>query len=401
MSFRNSFLLACLFTITGTSYSATSEPAVVRIGVSGPFSGGSAPMGESMRNGIRLAVDELNSIGGINGRKIELVERDDEANNELGARVANDLITQKVVATIGIVNTGVGLASIDMYQKARIPLMIAVSTGTSLTKKYAPPAAQENYIFRVAPTLDLEARKIVSDLQKRGVTNVAMLADTTAYGEAGLNAFRQYAGVAGITLSAVERFKIGDQNLGPQIAAVKASGANALVAWGIGPELAAIARAKMDAGWKVPMLGSWTFSMGNFIEMAGKTGDGVLMPQTFIQDAGSISKNSFLLAYRRVFKTDRIPSPMSAAQGYDGMHLLAMAMRQANSTEGQKIKAALETLKSRYQGAITSYEKPFSSADHDAITQNMLLMGKVSSGRVDYAYTEDQNRSGLLRMKTN
>lgn len=140
------------------------------------------------------------------------------------------------------------------------------------------------------------------------------------------------------------------------------------------------------------MLGSWTFLLGNFIDMAGKTGKGVMMPQTFIQDSGSISKNSFLLAYTRVFKTDRIPSPMSAAQGYDGMHLLAMAMRQASSTDGAQIRLALETLKSRYQGAITSYKKPFSANDHDAITQNMLLMGKVHAGRIDYAYTEDQNR---------
>lgn len=187
--------------------------------------------------------------------------------------------------------------------------------------------------------------------------------------------------------------------MAPQISAAKASGASALVAWGIRPELAAIARSKADAGWKVPMMGSWTFSMGNFIDIAGKTGEGVIMPQTFIQDSGSISKNGFLLAYSRVFKTARIASPMSAAQGYDGMHLLAMAMRQSGSTDGVKIKEALETLKNRYQGVITSYEKPFSVADHDAITENMLLMGKVSAGRVDYAYSEDKNRSGLLRLK--
>lgn len=116
--------------------------------------------------------------------------------------------------------------------------------------------------------------------------------------------------------------------------------------------------------------------MANFIDMAGKTGKGVMMPRTFAQDSGSISKYSFLLAYTRAFKTDRIPSPMSAAQGYDGLDLLAMAMRQASSNDGAHIRLALETLKSRYQGVITSYEKPFPANDHAAITQNMLLMGK-------------------------
>lgn len=90
---------------------------------------------------------------------------------------------------------------------------------------------------------------------------------------------------------------------------------------------------------------------------------------------------------------------MSAAQGYDGMHLLYLALRQAKSTDGGKIKEALEHLNSRYQGVITNYDKPFSKEDHDAITANMLVMGKVASGRIDYAYTEDERRSGLVRKK--
>ena len=371
----------------------------IRIGVSGPFTGGSSPMGESMRNGIRIAVDEINGIGGIDGRKVELIERDDEASPETGARIAQEFVREKVAATIGIVNTGVGLASIDVYQNARIPLLVAVSTGTSLTRKFAPPAAPANYIFRISPTLDLEAKVLVADLRKKALREVAILADTTAYGDAGLKAFEEQCRTAGIDIASVERFRIGDTDMSTQIGKAKESGAKGLVVWGIGPELAAIAHNKRSAGWKVPMLGSWTFSMRNFIDGAGISGEGALMPQTFIQDLGSSSKNSFLLAYKRTFKTDRIPSPMSAAQGYDGMHLLYLALRQANSTDGVKIREALENLKFRYQGAITSYSKPFSKEDHDAITQNMLLMGVVSGGRVDYAYAEDQRRGALLRLK--
>lgn len=371
----------------------------IKIGLSGPFTGGSSPMGESMRNGIRLAVEEINSIGGIRGKKIELIERDDKADNETGAKIAEEFTQKKLVAAIGIVNTGVGLASIDAYQKAKIPLMIAVSTGTSLTRKYAPPAASENYIFRVAPTLDLEARVLAADIKRRGLTSVAILADATAYGEAGLKAFQAQSKEAGLTLTADDRFKIGDRDMTTQVRRAKASGAQALVVWGIGPELAVIAKNREALGWKVPMLGSWTFSMRNFIDSAGSAGEGALTPQTFFLDAGNVSKNGFLLAYQRAFKTGEIPSPMSAAQGYDGMHLLYRAILQANSTDGVKIKEALEDLKGRYQGASTSYSKPFTKEDHDAITQNMLMIGKVASGRVDYAYADDQRRSALVRLK--
>ncbi len=372
----------------------------IRIGLSGPFSGGSSPMGESMRNGVRLAVEEINAIGGIHGQPIELIERDDQARNELGAQVAAELVKMKVAATIGIVNTGVGLASIEYYQRARIPLLVAVSTGPALTRKYAPPASTANFIFRVSPTLDLEAAILAADLKKRGSQRVALLADDTSYGDSGVAAFTAAARTASLEVVATERFTIGAIRMDDALRRVRSAGAQAVVAWGIGPELAQIAKAMTMSRWRAPLLGSWTLSMRNFIDAAGSSAEGALMPQTFIQDAGSTAKNSFLLAYGRHFKTDLIPSPMSAAQGYDGMHLLALALRQARSTEGNAIRQALENLDSRYQGAVTSYDYPFSAADHDAITTNMIVIGKVSGGRVDYAYREDQRRSALLRVKS-
>lgn len=377
--------------------SGTAAP--VRIGLSGPFSGGSSAMGESLRNGVRLAVDEINATGGIHGRAIELIERDDRADNEAGARIAQQLVALKVTATIGIVNTGVGLASIDHYQQAKIPLMVAVSTGPALTRKYAPPSAPANYIFRVSPTLDLEAAIIAADLRRHHLQRVALLADLTPYGDSGVAAFSEAARQAGIELLAVQRFRIGDTDMGPALKRSQSAGAQAVVAWGIGPELAAIARGMQGGRWKVPLYGSWTLSMRSFIDAAGPAGEGALMPQTFIQEAGATAKNSFLLAYARVFRSAQIPSPMSAAQGYDGMHLLALAMRQAKTLDGDSLRRALEDLQVRHQGAITSYDKPFSPQDHEAITANMMLLGRVSGGRVDYAYREDRQRSALLRVK--
>lgn len=392
------FLAVSVFVI-GHLATVPASAQAIQIGLSGPFSGGSSPMGESMRNGVRLAVDEINAIGGIDGRSIELIERDDRADNAAGAQIADELTRMKVVAAIGIVNTGVGLASIDAYQKARIPLMIAVSTSPALTRKFAPPASQGNFIFRVSPTLDLEARMLASDLQKRGLARIALLADDTPYGDSGAAAFTSSARAAGLELVSTGRFRIGEADMGRQLGLARSAGAQAMVAWGIGPELAHIARGMAAMRWKVPMLGSWTLSMRNFIDAAGSAGEGAMMPQTFIQDAGSAAKNSFLLAYRRYFKTDLIPSPMSAAQGYDGMHLLALAIRQAKSLDGDAVRRALEQLDARYQGVVTSYEKPFSAEDHEAITANMMVIGKVVEGRVDYAYREDRQRSALLRVK--
>ncbi len=397
-SLKHSFCALGLFVLISIT-ALTSHAQTIKIGLSGPFSGGSSPMGESMRNGVRLAVEEINGVGGVRGRMIELVERDDQANNEQGARIAEELTRMKVTATIGIVNTGVGLASIDAYQKAKIPLIVAVSTGPALTRKYAPPGSPENFIFRVSPTLDLEARILVSDLKKRGLHKIALMADTTPYGDSGAAALSEQARLAGLDVVTQLRFKVGDTDMSALLRRARAAGAIAIVGWGIGPELAHIARDMKSINWKVPLMGSWTLSMRNFIDAAGAAGEGALMPQTFIQDAGSTAKNSFLLAYKRNFRTDLIPSPMSAAQGYDGMHLLALALRQTRTVNGEALLQSLENLEVRYQGAVTSYERPFTHEDHDAISANMMVMGKVLGGRVDYAYREDQQRSALLRVK--
>jgi branched-chain amino acid transport system substrate-binding protein len=144
-------------------------------------------------------------------------------------------------------------------------------------------------------------------------------------------------------------------------------------------------------GWKKPMIGSWTLSMANFIDTAGKNGEGATMPQTFLQDPNTPARKAFIDAYLKEFKPkkNRIDSPVSAAQGYDSIFLLAAAIQQAGSTDGPKIKEALENLSTKVDGIVTVYNKPFSKTDHDAITANIPLMGQVKDGRVVYANPDD------------
>ena len=120
--------LACL----GFACAYAAEP--IKIGLSGAFTGGSSSMGVSMRDGVRLAVDEINKAGGVLGRQLLLVERDDEAKNERGVQIAQELINkERVVAQVGIINTGVALASQRFYQDAKIPMMSNTATGSVVT----------------------------------------------------------------------------------------------------------------------------------------------------------------------------------------------------------------------------------------------------------------------------
>ena len=392
---RNIALSAITLAAATLSYAADT----IKIGLQGPLTGGSSPMGVSMRDGAKLAVIEINAKGGVMGRKIEMIERDDEAKNERGVQIAQELINkEKVVATVGYINSGVALASQRFYQEAKIPVMNNVATATTITKQFADQP--ENYIFRNSANDSIQSAMIVEEVvTRRKYDKVAILADATNYGQLGREDLEKALKAKGITAVAIEKYNIKDVDMTPQLLKAKEAGAQVIITYGIGPELAQIANGMIKLGWKVPMMGSWTLSMGNFIDNAGKNADGALMPQTFIQEANTPKRASFITAYQKAYKVDRIPSPVSAAQGYDSIYLLAAAMAQAQSTEGPKILAALEDLKAPIEGVVTTYNKPFSKADHEAITQNMAVIGKVQDGRVFYAYDEDKKKGGEIRTK--
>lgn len=356
----------------------------IKIGVSGPLTGGSSPMGVSMRDGVKLAVAEINAKGGLLGRQIQLVERDDEAKNERGVQVAQELINkEKVVATVGYANTGVALASQRFYQDAKIPVMNNVATGSAVTKQFADQP--ENYVFRTAASDAIQSVMIVDQaVVKHKFTKVAILADSTNYGQLGQADLEKALEKKGIKPVAEEKFNIKDVDMTAQLLKAKQAGAQVILTYGIGPELAQIANGMEKLGWKVPMIGSWTLSMGNFIDNAGKNGEGALMPQTFIQDPNTPKRKAFIEGYVKAYKPagDRIPSPVSAAQGYDSIYLLAAAIKQAGTTDGPAVRAALENLKEKVEGVVATYDKPFSKDDHEAIKAGMPVFGEVSGGHV-------------------
>ncbi|WP_236574372.1 ABC transporter substrate-binding protein [Hydrogenophaga sp. PBL-H3] len=373
----------------------------IKIGVDGPFTGGSSSMGVSMRDGVRMAVEEINKAGGVIGRPLQLVERDDEAKNERGVQIAQELINkEKVVATVGFINTGVALASQRFYQEAKIPVMNNVATGSLVTHQFDDQP--ENYIFRNAAHDSIQAPMIVEEaIARRGFKKVAILADSTNYGQLGRADLEKALELKGIKPVATEKFNIKDVDMTPQLLKAKEAGAEAILTYGIGPELAQIANGMTKLGWKVPMIGSWTLSMANYIDNAGPGGEGARMPQTFIQEPTTPKRQSFIVNYLKTFnpKNSRIDSPVSAAQGYDSIYLLAAAIQQANSTEGPKIKAALEDLKTPVVGVVTTYNKPFSTKDHEAITANIPVFGEVKGQRVVYAYPDDQKKASEVRVK--
>ena len=396
MKFTSRLTVVALACTAASAFAA--DP--IKIGVDGPFTGGSSSMGVSMRDGVRMATDEINKSGGVLGRQIVLVERDDEAKNERGVQIAQELISkEKVVATVGYINTGVGLASERFFQEAKIPVMNNVATGSVLTHQFDDQP--ENYIFRNAAHDSIQAPMIAEEAVKRGYKKVAILADSTNYGQLGRADLEKALALKGIKPVAEEKFNIKDVDMTAQLLKAKEAGAEVVLTYGIGPELAQIANGMTKLGWKVPIIGSWTLSMANYIDNAGPGGEGARMPQTFIQEPTTPKRQSFIVSYLKTYnpKNSRIESPVSAAQGYDSVYLLAAAIKQAGSTDGPKIKEALENLKTPVEGVVTTYNKPFSKTDHEAITANTPVFGEVKGARVVYAYPDDFKKASEVRVK--
>ena len=389
--------VACVALAMSVCAGAQTTLMPVKVGLIGPFTGPSSDFGIPLKNGMELAIQEINAVGGYLGRPLELVVKDDQGNPDVGLKGSQELMAEGVVATIGFCNTGVAMKSLEVFQKAQRPLIVPCSTGTPITAKYPGP---ESYIFRTSARDAIQAPFVVEDIVKRGWTRVAIFADTTGYGEAGLKDVEAALTAKNLKAVYVARFALGVKDLQTELKAARDVGANVVLSYTVGPENAVIALGRKELKWAVPQVGAWPLSFPFFIDGAKDAADGALMAQTFIAEPSNERRAAFLSAYARKFQK-KMAVPMAAAQGYDTTYLLAYALfgiRDGN-LNGPAVKTALENISRVYYGVVATYEKPFSRTDKDALTQNMLVMGKVQGGAVTFAYPEDAKRNFQVQRK--
>jgi branched-chain amino acid transport system substrate-binding protein len=378
----------------------------IKIALTGPFSGGSAPMGTSTRDGSKLAIAQINAAGGIQvgdkKMKIEIVERDDEAKNERGALIAQELASMSDLSgVIGSVNTGVVMAGDKHLQEKGIVKIICPAAGSASMTQWAKPDGPTTLsIFRFAAHDGIQAAMVVEEATGRGLNKVAIFYDSTNYGVSGRDDLLNQIKKQGDKLQVVasEKWNIGDKDMTAQLLKAKAAGAQAILIWGIGPELAAVANSMAKIGYKVPLIGGWPLSMSNYIDNAGPNGNGAIMPQTFIEEPITPKAKAFIDAYHKAYGVTRMASPVSAAQGYDAVLIFAAAVKQAKSTDPAKIREALEDLKDPVDGVIAVWVKPYTKWDrsnvetHEAFRRQNVVMGMVLDGRVVFANEADRAR---------
>ena len=379
------------------------------LAITGPFSGGSAPMGISMRDGVMLAVNQINAKGGIDvgGKmeKIHVIERDDEGQNQRGALVAQELASMPgLSAVIGTVNTGVAIAGDKFLQAAHIVKLVTPSSGTAAMSQWDKPSVKSLYMFRFTAQDGIQSSMVVEQAAKMGFTKVAIFNDTTNYGVSGRDdLMRKIKANGHIKVVDHEEFNIGEKDMTAQVLRARAAGAQAILIWGIGPELAAVANEMGKIGYHVPLIGGWTLSMSNFLDNAGKNANGTMTPQSFIQDPVNPIVAKFIKEYQTAYHVKVMPSPMSAAEGYDAMLVLAAAVHQAGSNDPTRIRNALEDLKTPVTGVIATWKHPYSKwnwkdpMSHEAFRRDDVVMGMVKNGRIVYANASEREREAKRR----
>jgi len=362
--------------VGGAAPAFAADP--IKVGQIAALSGASAQSGEAITRGLSLAIDEINAKGGLlGGRMLELVQRDDESAPPKGLIAARELMSQNVVAIFGGIDTPVSLAMVPVLNKDKCIYMGVWAAGTGITRNGANP----NYAFRVSAVdvlVDVKLLKFAH--QKFGAKKAGLMLINNPWGqgnEKGLVAASQND--SAVAIAGVEKFEASDVDMAPQLARLKDGGADSIILVGNAAPGAQVMKSRERMGWMVPVVSHWGISGGRFPELAGPTAGDADFVQTysFFGKQGPVGQR-VLTALEKKYPSIKGPedvfSPVGTADAYDAMHILALAIAQAGSTDPDAIRTALEDLKAPYEGLIKIYAKPFTTENHDALGPDDYVM---------------------------
>jgi len=314
---------------TAKGDSASAEE--ILIGEYGSLTGEDATFGASTKNGIDIAVDEINAAGGLLGRKVRVIVEDDQGKAEEAQTVVTKLITKdKVVAVLGEVASSRSLAAAPVAQQYSVPMISPSSTNVEVTRK-------GDYVFRVCfldPFQGFEMAKFATNTLK--FTKVAILRDIKSDYSVGLaNAFIENFKKMGGTIVGDESYSAGDTDFNAQLTSLKAKGPQAIFVPGYYTGVGLIARQAKKQGIMAPLLGGDGWDSPKLTEIGGAALDGSFFTNHYSVDDPSPEAKKFLAAYKARFNT--VPDALGGL-AYDSAMVLFEAIKRAGSTDGKKIR---------------------------------------------------------------
>jgi len=368
--FSRRLLMSAVAAATALALAPAQAQDAMKVGLVAAMSGQSAKSGEAIVRGLSLAIDEINAKGGLLGKKVELVVRDDESNPAKGAVAARELVQrEKVVAFFGGLDTPVSIAIVPFANQSKVPFMGVWAAGTPITRN----GAADNYVFRVSAVDELVDVALVDyAMKKYGAKKPGMILINNPWGESNEKGLRAALAAKNLPFAAIEKFQDADVDVVPQLTRLKEAGADLLFLVANVAPSSQVVKSLDRMGWNVPIVSHWGPAGGRFSELAGASAAKVHFIQTFSFSGNTSPKAAAVLAalkkkYPEIKGLGDVTPAVGIANAYDAMHLTALAIEKAGSTEGPKIRDGFYAI-DKYNGLIKTYNKPFTPQNHDALS---------------------------------
>ena len=382
----------------------------VKIGYAGALTGPASFTGLDIKRGAELAVDEINAHGGVKGKTLVLIARDDEHNPVRTVAQYRELVERdNVIAMLGATNSASMLAVAPIVNDTlKVPVICPATDATAITQNDAAKAGRDNYLFRVGMYGTGQANFIVDTMVKKfGHTKVGLLNWTGGWGVTGRAELTRRLKEDGITPVGDETFDSNDTDMTPQIIKLKNAGAESILNYALVRENTFVVQTKQKLGDETPYVSAWGIAGPAFWKAAGDAAEGVLTSTTITIDGPqSPGRQALIEAYRKKYGQN-MDAPSSVFGAYDAIFLFKLVIER-DGTDPAAIRAGLENIPT-FTGLIKDFKRPVFTRDrHNAITEEDMIMTRWTNGKMlEIKYDDkgpyvdiDQNTRKYLDKKT-
>lgn len=324
------------FTLAAVLAAASTFPALadsIKVGFNAPLTGFAAADGNSALIGARLAVEQVNAAGGVNGETLELVVYDDQASPKESAPLAVKMITQdEVAAGISGSYSGSTRAAATIFQENATPYVSAYAVHPDITRA-------GDYVFRTSFMGEVQGRagaKLIGGLMN--LKRVVVITLNNDFGKSLAAGFKERAGEFGIDVVNEYEYSIKDREFGPIVSKVKADAPDALYASGYFFTAGPLVRQLRAAGVTAPVIGQEGYDSQKFIEIAGPHAEGIIITTSLDRDSPEAITRDFIAGFE---DKAGFPADMVAASAHTAVLVMAEALRKAGAGDKAALREAI------------------------------------------------------------
>jgi branched-chain amino acid transport system substrate-binding protein len=368
--------VAAMTALTFIAFAQPSGP--IKIGSVLSVTGPAAFLGDPELKTLQLYVERINAEGGVLSRKLELIQYDDGGDANKANNLTKRLLeSDKVDLIIGGTTTGSTMAMAPLVDRAGVPF-ISLAGGVVIIEPV------KKWVFKTPHTDRMAAEKVFTDMKKRGFTKVALLSETSGFGQSGRKETQAVAPKYGIEIISDETYGPKDTDVTPQLTKIKnAPGVQAVFVFGLGQGPAIVSKNYTQLGIRLPQYQSHGVASNEYIKLAGASAEGVRLPSPALLMANMLPANdpqtTIVMGYDKAYK-DRYTEDPSTFGGYalDALMLAGDAIKRAGSIDHERVREALELTKGLV-GTTGTFN--LSSTDHMGLDLSAFRMLEVKNGK--------------------